>query len=337
MKLNQPSTLTAQEVLGILHGGLTSGTALALDKAFIDLVERLTNPITDLHFRNASEYEVCTYTISDAASRRGAVVKIVGRHAERLVRGLSQEFALLAELHAARSAFPVPKRMALFALGEVFVSVTELLQGSYLTEMNLSETDVHAIARTIGDTQNAIANTSIGGALIANARSPYYMEKIRHFANDALTKQHLNLITEDFDFAALEAMRRSCPVVVSDRSPANFIMNEDRDVRMFDFGLLLAGIPHEDWSWFIDDPRLRTNLTRDELLAIFIEATGSRHRPDAEEMFHRAAIFVNMKQYCLMSQTRRSAAEHYLSRVRQSAEALSADKVLRLVETLQSS
>jgi len=333
----KPNQLNAGEVLDILRRGLDCGTMLALDKAFPGLVEHLTHETVTPRFRNASEYKVNTYVMSDDGCGRGIVVKVVPWDSERLVAELSREFVLLGELYSRHpSSFRIPVAMALFALDDVFVSVTELLQGDYLTEMELTESRAYVIARTINDIQHALSDTSTGRTLLVNRQGPYYAKKAHQFIGSVTTDQHVDFGEMDSEFAALETIRQTSPVVVSDRSPANFIMCKNCAVGVFDFGLFLAGVPHEDWSLFIDDPRLRTSLTRNELIAIFTGSTNDRHGEGAKEMFHRAAVFVNIKQYCLMVQAKRSVAGHYLSRARQSAEALCLDKIVRLIGTLQS-
>jgi hypothetical protein len=325
----------ARDVLNLLHAGAAFGGVLELSNAFHGLVESLTRTAADLRFRNASEYEVSTYVVHDPESRRGVVVKIASYRRKHLIQGLSREFMLLRELYqTAPASFRVPDGNALFALGGHLVSVTEMLDGVYLTECAITADEAFAAARAIAAVECALTHTSVGATLIAEMHSPYYARKAHQFIERVFPgKSSFN--EGERLFSALEAARLEHPVVVSDRSPANLTVDTHGTVGVFDFGLLLTGTPFEDWSWFIDDPRLRTDVSRMELVRIFAEAADMRLDSSVETMFHRAAMFVNIKQCCIAAERRRAGVVHYLSRIRQSAEALSSGEGMRFVESLQ--
>lgn len=325
----------ANDVLTVLRFGPVSGAVLGLGNAFTGLVESLTKAAADLQFRDASEYEVKTYVVYDHGSRRGAVVKIAPYRHQHLARGIAREFVLLRELRQSTcSSFRVPDGEALFVVDNHLVSVVEMLNGTYLTERNVTAYDVVAAAHAIGTLETALVRTGIGTSLTTEARGPYYAKKAHQFIERVLPGVWFSDAMES-DFTALETVRTAHPVVVSDRSPANIILDASGAVGMFDFGLLLVGTPFEDWSWFIDDPRLRTEIPRMELVRIFAGAAGMHFDHSAEMMFHRAAMFVNIKQCCIAAGTGRGGVGHYLSRLRQSAKALSSDRAMRLVESLQ--
>lgn len=109
---------------------------------------------------------------------------------------------------------------------------------------------------------------------------------------------------------------------------------------MFDFGLLLVNTLLEDWSWFIDDPRLKTHLTRDDVLKIFCEVNSHTLGMSMVEMknaFSVASFFVCIKQYCLMLDAdRNEMANHYWCRALVSARSIAdyrAVQVLKNIET----
>ncbi len=107
---------------------------------------------------------------------------------------------------------------------------------------------------------------------------------------------------------------------------------------MFDFALTLVGVPYEDWSWFLDDPRLNSSLNRQELVQLFCQdysAVSGVSETKCAEYFYAASVFVCIKQFCLSLVIGQiTMAKHYLQCAFSSAQQLDKEVVI-LLESLQ--
>lgn len=330
------------DLLEFLRAGLALGAFAGCDdetQAAIRLCA--SGSMAALHTRKASGYEVSTYLLSFAGWTylRGLVMKIIPLTAMRLTKVTNQEFMLLGQLVSKADSYVMPRALGMFESSGNHIFVTELLAGSMATEKILGEKDVAGIARAIGHLQESLAVTEFGRIKLAGMSSPsaepYYDPKTRKFIE---THRKLTLSRGEVAFVeVLEPLRNASPTIVSDRSPVNILLS-DGSIGMFDFGLVLVGVPFEDWSWFIDDPRLASELSRKEMVRIFWEGL---ERPvmslaDTTTAFHVAAIFVCVKQYCLMDNVGRHAmALHYLQRARMSAESIDSPDAIALVQKLE--
>jgi aminoglycoside phosphotransferase (APT) family kinase protein len=330
------------DLLEFLRAGLALGAFAGCDdetQAVIRLCAR--GSMAALQTRKASGYEVSTYLLSFAERThlRGLVMKIIPVTATRLTEVTNQEFTLLGQLVSEAYSYTVPRALGTFESRGNHIFVTELLAGNMATEKMLSAEDVAGIARAIGHLQQSLAITEFGRTNIAGvslpSADPYYGPKTRKFIE---THRKLTVSRGEVTFVeVLESLRNASPVIVSDRSPANILLS-DGQIGMFDFGLVLVGVPFEDWSWFIDDPRLVSELSREEMVRVFWE---SLERPamslaDTTTSFHVSAIFVCIKQCCLMEDAGRHAmASHYLQRMRISAESIGSEDAIALVQKLE--
>lgn len=295
-----------------------------------------------LQTRRASGYEASTYLLSFAGLThiQGLVMKIVPLTNKVLTEVTTQELTLLSQLSSKADSYTVPRVLGAFELKGQKVLVIEMLSGKMATERVLGEREIISVARAIGHLQHSLAVTEFGRAKIARMSSsseePYYVLKAMKFVETYLG---LSVSREEVSFLeVLEPLRMASPTIVSDRSPANMFINKET-VCMFDFGLILVGLPFEDWSWFIDDPRMVSELTREDIVSIFWK---SLERPtksfaDTIKIFHVSAIFVCIKQYCLMKSIGRyDMAAHYMQRALMSAESINSNVALELIKKLRS-
>jgi len=331
--------LGPQALQQLLSAGIESGAFAECELGTRRQIQAFAlGPTKATRVAKAAGYVASTYLITFPASARisGLVIKVIPLCAERLIADCVQERALLHEIYHESCSCTLPAQLAEFELGELRIFVSQLLPGVSATKIIVDTAEARGIAQSIRDIQRALPQTITGAALIREAlqaERPYYTRKVRKFLRDF---RGLELTAEEVAFLEpLERVRKSAPALVSDRSPANFVLHEGK-VGAFDFGLVLAGVPHEDWSWFIDDPRLNSSLCRQELLEVFLEDEVSR--AVSRGCFHLSAIFVCLKQYSLMyALDRHSVAEHYLSRAAESAEALSLPSAKRLLQKITDS
>jgi hypothetical protein len=216
----------------------------------------------------------------------------------------------------------IPSVLGIVEDDDAEIFVTRYLPGVLASEAQLTTSDIERLAVSIRELQRALAATLIGRGVLstAEASSSYYQSKTQKFLNqmgiDSKFVPHLKI------FESLSKYRETGATVVSDRSPANFILTPTQ-VGAFDFCLLLAGSETEDWSWFIDDPRLHTSVSRNEMLTIFANVYRQPWSPshlEYRELFNVASMFVCMKQASIMLAINRvDMAGHYLRMLQVSA------------------
>lgn len=332
--------LNLRDLIRIIRHGLEQGAFSRRNLETLDAIRACISS-KNLTTHKADGYEVDTYILPCPPHQNvsGLAVKVLPYTAETLIKNTSQECAILRQIIPRGGLYVVPAFLADFTYEDCRIFVTQLLPGKVATEVVLEEHHIVAIARAIRQLQSDISTTHVGRKKLKEVKGsqqiPYYALKIKKFLKETFSLQigdgtlHV--------FGLLEAMRNQHPVIVSDRSPANFIIDQVGRVGAFDFGLILAGVPCEDWSWFIDDPRLQSALTREEILQIFCDyEQGSSGEDVNAAAFHVSAIFVCIKQYCLMRQIRRDEmAAHYLERALQSAEAISSHEVVQMLGELK--
>lgn len=323
-------------LLDLLKAGISGGAFTRCDAAAIaDIQKCIDGLMVRMQVAKALGYEADTYLISfhEPASMYGLVLKVVSTNNTALINAIEQECAVLRQM-VSRAEFVLPRFLGSFEARGVHVFVTEMLAGHTVTDTMLSRERAVGIARSIYAFQHALSTTNVARQKFAAAQPlgvvEYYAPKLRKFL-----EVHCGLIVTLSELAflnPLERLRATSAVVVSDRSPANMIL-DDTQIGMFDFGLLLVGVPFEDWAWFIDDPRLASSLTREELIEVFCECFEVR---DASSMFNLAAFFVCLKQYCIMSSVgRKDMANHYLRRAGKSAEDIPSVDARLLIERLK--
>ena len=87
--------------------------------------------------------------------------------------------------------------------------------------------------------------------------------------------------------------------IVSDRSPANWMVN-DKGIFPFDFDLVLWDSCLSDFVFFIDDHRLKVSHSRNRLVSCAIEVLSIYNRNCTEEDFHFNAVYRNLIQGVLL-------------------------------------
>ncbi|TSC65286.1 MAG: hypothetical protein G01um101477_546 [Candidatus Doudnabacteria bacterium Gr01-1014_77] len=255
---------------------------------------------------------------------------------DRIARA-AKESALLHQASRV-NRYLIPRHLAEFVFENQMIFVTEILQGKSVTEICIGKKEVEKIADAIRQNQDVLSQTSLGKELIAEASraTSYYKTKVAKFL-----KSHfdINIGFEELAFLEpLEELRRSSAVIVSDRSPANFVIHEDR-VGAYDFEVAFAGVAFEDWSWFIDDPRLNTSISWQEILHLFCEdyaKVDRRSEAEITQSFFISSIFVCIKQSCMMlAMGEAEMSNHYLACATRSAKQSTNKEAIELVRRLR--
>ncbi len=332
--------LNLRDLIAIMRHGLEQGAFSRRNLETLDAIRACISS-KNLTAYKADGYEVDTYILpcpSDL-NLRGLVVKVLLHTAETLIKNTSQECAILRQIIPKGDLYVVPSFLADFRHEDCHIFVSQLLPGKVATEVVLEERHIVTIARAIRQLQSDISTTHVGRKKLKEVKGsqqiPYYALKSKRFLKETFGLQIGDSALHVFDL--LETMRNQHLVIVSDRSPANFVIDQVGHVGTFDFGLILAGVPCEDWSWFIDDPRLQSTLTREEILQIFRDGERDSSGEDVNVVaFHVSALFVCIKQHCLMRKIRRDEmAAHYLKRALRSAEVISSHEIVQMLGELK--
>lgn len=332
--------LSPLDLLGVLTSGFLEGAFSGCSEAMLNAIHGCFEHPEKLKISKASGYRVDTYIIpfTEHVNLGGLVIKVLPLSMKTLINSTFQEFTILQQIFPG-GLYELPVCFADFNCENYRVFVSQLLPGKMASEIFLETDDIVALAAVIQQVQSDISVTQIGVKKLSEAKSitkiSYYASKIRRFLKETF---YLEIDGNELDiFDELDVMRKLNPVIVSDRSPTNFVIDDVGKIGVFDFGLLLVGVPCEDWSWFIDDPRFNSSLSREEIIKIFCDSQQNCFHGDANivTVFHLSAIFVCIKQYCLMLEIHREdMAMHYLTRARWSAEELSSEGILKIISKI---
>lgn len=327
-------SLSFDALRSLIGAGIEQGAFSECSLQIQESIQAYTRgTVADVRVRRAAGYEVSTYLLefSGEGVIPGFVVKVIPSGSGRLNAACDQERALLREINRSVRGCSLPLQLGRYSAHGFQIFASQLLSGTLLTDLVIGTSEAGQLARVITAIEKGLAGTFVGSSMLSRATEGpglYYGPKIQKFL-----KNFYDLAVGEDEvafFADLERERVSAPCLVSDRSPANFVMNKDQ-VGAYDFGLVLVGVKYEDWSWFIDDPRLKTSLDRVELLRAFLTA----HEQGSEYLFHLSSIFVCIKQCALMQAAGgQEMASHYLKRARESAEACPAPTARLLIEKL---
>jgi len=269
---------------------------------------------------------------------QGLVLRTVPIQETKRITRAMKESTFLQQSRPEVAGCLIPRYLGSFTSENQMIFVTELLPGTVMTEVCVGKKEALKIADAICSVQQTLSQTALGAEIIANAKSstPYHGARIAKF----LKRQFgWNIGLEELAFFnALDELRASSSVIVSDRSPANFV-SDGENIGAFDFAIAFAGVAFEDWSWFIDDPRLNTSLSRQELLQVFSEdlaQTTNTDKATTISAFNLCSIFVCIKQHCLMLATgQEEMAKHYLDCASESAQQSKLKEAIELIRKLQ--
>lgn len=317
--------LDLERALVLLNSGLQAGAFDGADPELITAGRLCTGGFMEgLQVRKVLRNQEDIYLLSfpQIGPVHGLVMRVIPAAATDLVARALRESTFLRETRSERSTCRMPLPLGEFAFENLRVFVSELLPGTAVTEICIGKNEAIGIAGAIRHTQRVLSRTSIGAHMISDAKAiiPACRSKMRRYIQECFG---LSISGEDFSFLdILDERRKTFAVVVSDRSPANFVLDGER-IGAYDFDLAFAGVPFEDWAWFIDDPRLNSSLNRHELVHIFCkdfaQATGESEAALAH-LFYLSAVFVGIKQCCLMfSAGQNEMGNHYLRRAEESA------------------
>ena len=335
------SDADSDQALQLLKQGLEAGTFDLCETQIQKLIELCASRLMrGLKVQKVLGYSEQTYLMRfpNPKPMQGLVLRVVPTQETKRIIRATKESTFLKQSRPEVAGCLIPRHLGSFVSENQMVFVTELLTGTVMTEVCVGRAEALKIADAIWSIQQRLSQTTLGAEIITSAKSstPYHSARIAKF----LKRQFgWNIGLEELAFFnALDELRASSSVIVSDRSPANFVADGE-NIGAFDFEVAFAGIAFEDWSWFIDDPRLNSSLSRLELLQVFSEhfaQTTNANEITASNAFHLCSIFVCIKQHCLMlANGRDEMAKHYLDCASESAKQSRLKEAIELIRKLQ--
>ncbi|MHB8871392.1 MAG: protein kinase family protein [Candidatus Doudnabacteria bacterium] len=324
--------------LRFLNRGLTVGAFNQCDQE-VKLAVSLcaSGSMQELQVQRITAYKEDVFLLHFEGAMHGLVLRVFPVEATDRIARAVRESALLHQASRVGQCL-IPRHLAEFAFENQMIFVTEMLPGKSVTEICIGKKEVEKIADAIRQNQDVLSQTPLGKELIAEASrtTSYYKTKVVKFLKSHF---NINIGLEELAFLEpLEEIRRSSAVIVSDRSPANFVIHGER-VGAYDFEVTFAGVAFEDWSWFIDDPRLNTSISWQEILHLFCEdfaRVDRRSEAEITQAFFISSIFVCIKQSCLMlAMGEAKMSNHYLACATRSAKQSKNKEAIELVRRLR--
>jgi len=220
-----------------------------------------------------------------------------------------------------KEGLKTPKILKLGRIDNHYVGVMEYVSGELLTQMHISASlldDVVAITEKVQDSLNTNLTLDEKKALT----EPGFENK--NFYSNKIVSRFMNRMGIGFDGTCLGALdeylanseMREKSVVITDRNPSNLIYNnQSSEIQLIDFNASRVSLPEEDWVFFIDDPRIRTDLTRDEMIRAYAKS-------DEEiKTFHYMAVYRNLIQTAMRwaDEHDKNVSYHCFKRARESA------------------
>jgi hypothetical protein len=113
-------------------------------------------------------------------------------------------------------------------------------------------------------------------------------------------------------------------VLVSDRSPKNWVIGDNAELTILDLGLVRLGGKEEDWIWFIDSPSIKTDYNREQLIDFYLlnEENDMSKYEDKKRRFHFSAVYLNILQMCFLYKKDKNASEYAYNKALESAQFL---------------
>ncbi|MEK7075852.1 MAG: hypothetical protein AAB948_03625 [Patescibacteria group bacterium] len=324
--------------LRFLDRGLTVGAFNLCDPEVKSAVSLCTSgSLQELQVQRITAYKEDVFLLRFPSTMHGLVLRVFPVEATDRIARVIRESTLL---HQASQVcqYLIPRHLAEFVFENQMIFITEMLPGKAVTEICIGKNEVERIADAIRQSQDILSRTPLGKDLIAEASrtTSYYKTKVVKFLKSYF---NIDISFEELAFLEpLEELRRNSAVIVSDRSPANFVIDGER-LGAYDFEVAFAGVAFEDWSWFIDNPRLNASLSWQELLHLFCEDFTKVNRGSeakASQTFFISSVFVCIKQHCLMlAMGEAEMSNHYLACAARSAEQSTQKEAIELVRKLR--
>ncbi|MBN2052724.1 phosphotransferase, partial [Candidatus Woesearchaeota archaeon] len=168
-----------------------------------------------------------------------------------------------------KNSILTPRILKIGKVNQYYVGVFEYLPGSLLTQSEIDHATLRKIVKTTKKMQQTLKeNLTKDEKLLFMEKDfendDFYVRKIitrfQEKMGVSLSEEALTPLNSYLKDDKLLNER----VIITDRNPTNIIYNQKKgQLQMIDFNAARVSLPQEDWAFFIDDPRLKTNITRE--------------------------------------------------------------------------
>ncbi|MDA8611351.1 aminoglycoside phosphotransferase family protein [Candidatus Pacebacteria bacterium] len=176
---------------------------------------------------------------------------------------------------------------------EYELCVFEFIEGKLLSEVRLDLNTIESVWKSIHMTQK------IFGSVPANDLFSQIQTKtnsVERLSRQIYARFKIDISDELDDLFSIETTEESS-VVVSDRSPANWI-SDNGNLFAIDFDLVFFGDRYLDFCFFNEDYRLKTKCSRSDLLSEFEKYMTDNHSGFSIDSYLTLSIY-----HCLLQST----------------------------------
>ena len=186
---------------------------------------------------------------------------------------------------------------------EVEIAIYEKICGVNLHTHSVSLNTMHKIWNLILGIQSLLLSSKLGSIqpLVENLSTKQgYYEKLRKHMSRVFGE--LTVKESSFDPVSQhlnsDAMVRS-RTIITDRNPSNWILDGSQ-IYTFDFDLVLGESFLIDFVLFVDDYRLKSHSTREDLIADCISFLSKKNIHISSVDYHYCAVYQNLLQTSFM-------------------------------------
>ncbi|MBN2459810.1 phosphotransferase [Candidatus Woesearchaeota archaeon] len=229
----------------------------------------------------------------------------------------------------------MPKVLKLDKVDEFYVGVFEYLPGKLLIEQTINSDVVERVVKETKKIQRILAtslNPDEKTIFLEEGfgKDDFYSHKIAARFKEKMRIDLNEELLRPLDTYLLSEDVKKSRTVVTDRNPTNIIYNpKTGQLQMIDFNAARVSLPQEDWAFFIDDPRLKTSLTRDEMIQAYAE------NPQDTTTFHYIATYRNLIQTAMRwvdEPQDKQISYHNLQRAKESARKIGLTELVQEIE-----
>lgn len=216
--------------------------------------------------------------------------------------------AEISSLQVLKKNVKVPEPILYGVCNGYEVSLISCLSGHTLDKEFLNEDIILKVWNSIIKIQNNLYKNQSTVLKIPNEGR--YGDKLSGYTLRFVGEMLRSEDVDEIDFHLSTGILKTTETIFSDRSPRNWLINND-GVFAIDFDLLFLETRLSDFVQFIDDPMLSTPYKRDELISkclLFLEGNGEIF---SKADFHWCAIYRNLIQAALFYKINKGTAKFF--------------------------
>jgi hypothetical protein len=285
------------------------------------------------HKAEVSEVRIISKELFDS----NIIIKIEEQSAESDYSSGSVESKIYSKLKKAGVFCPEPISSGI--LEHNSVAVYEYLQGEPLSQVQITMEVLRGVISTTGKVQavlkKSLTKDEKNAVVEASAKSQYYSQKIIERLKEGMGLSISKKALLPIDQYLKQQHLQSHKTITSDRHSNNFNYSQQNNrMGVIDFNVLRENFPQEDWVWFIDDPNIKTDLTREQMIKEYVKENKKLNSHEQEKIFHYIATYRNL----LMAAARykdtaqKEISYHHVKRAKESAKKIGLTLLVNEIE-----